>query len=90
MVLDDSTALLTDRRPAAPYARVKAFLKEALASGRWLPGVLMPSDAELVAQFGVSRMTVTRPCASCNPKAWSNGCRGLAHSPRISTASRRR
>jgi GntR family histidine utilization transcriptional repressor len=48
------------RRPVAPYARVKQFLKEELAQGRWLPGALMPSDAELVARFGVSRMTVTR------------------------------
>jgi GntR family transcriptional regulator, histidine utilization repressor len=46
--------------PAAPYARVKQFLKHALASGRWPPGTRMPSDAALVAQFGVSRMTVTR------------------------------
>lgn len=44
----------------APYARVKAFLKQGLASGQWQPGALMPSEAELVAQFGVSRMTVTR------------------------------
>lgn len=43
-----------------PYARVKAFLKEGLAAGRWKPDTLMPSDAELVAQFEVSRMTVTR------------------------------
>ena len=44
----------------APYARVKQFLKEGLANGRWPPGVLMPSEAELVAQFSVSRMTVSR------------------------------
>lgn len=44
----------------APYARVKEFLKQGLSEGRWPPGALMPSDAELVAQFGVSRMTVTR------------------------------
>ena len=44
----------------APYARVKEFLKQGLASGRWPPGALMPSEAELVAQFSVSRMTVTR------------------------------
>jgi GntR family histidine utilization transcriptional repressor len=44
----------------APYARVKAHLKEGLASGRWPPGTLMPSEAELVAQFAVSRMTVNR------------------------------
>lgn len=46
--------------PLAPYARVKKFLKDGLAAGRWTPGVLMPSEAELVAEFGVSRMTVNR------------------------------
>jgi GntR family transcriptional regulator, histidine utilization repressor len=46
--------------PLAPYARVKQHLKDALAGGRFPPGALMPSEAELVAQFGVSRMTVNR------------------------------
>ncbi len=45
---------------AAPYARVKQHLKEGLTSGQWPPGALMPSEAELVARFGVSRMTVNR------------------------------
>lgn len=45
---------------AAPYSRVKQYLKRELAGGRWLPGALMPSEAELVALFGVSRMTVNR------------------------------
>src|SRR4051812_28456129 len=45
---------------AARYAKVKQFLKEQLARGRWAPGALMPSEAELVAQFGVSRMTANR------------------------------
>jgi GntR family histidine utilization transcriptional repressor len=44
----------------APYARVKQFLKQGLSVGRWEPGALMPSESELVARFGVSRMTVTR------------------------------
>lgn len=44
----------------APYARIKQYLKDELSRGRWLPGAPMPSDAELVTQFGVSRMTVTR------------------------------
>jgi GntR family transcriptional regulator, histidine utilization repressor len=48
------------RRPAAPYAQVKEALKDGLAAGRWRTGELMPSEAELVAQFGVSRMTVDR------------------------------
>jgi GntR family histidine utilization transcriptional repressor len=44
----------------APYAQVKHWLKQQLSQGRWPPGTLMPSEAELVAQFGVSRMTVNR------------------------------
>ena len=44
----------------APYTRVKQHLKHGLASGHWPPGALMPSEAELVAQFSVSRMTVSR------------------------------
>ena len=44
----------------APYQRVKQFLKDGLATGRWPPGALMPSEADLTAQFGVSRMTVSR------------------------------
>lgn len=48
------------RTAAAPYTRVKAFLKSGLERGRWRPGELMPSEAELVQQFGVSRMTVNR------------------------------
>ena len=46
--------------PAAPYSRVKSFLKGELERGRWRPGELMPSEADLVQQFGVSRMTVNR------------------------------
>ena len=44
----------------APYTRVKQHLKDGLASGRWPPGALMPSEADLVAEFGVSRMTAGR------------------------------
>jgi GntR family histidine utilization transcriptional repressor len=44
----------------APYALVKQHLKDGLAAGRWPAGALMPSEAELVAAFGVSRMTVSR------------------------------
>ena len=46
--------------PLAPYARVKQVLKDGLAAGQWPAGALMPSEAELVAQFSVSRMTVNR------------------------------
>ena len=58
-----STKSITPRRgtpAAAPYARVKRFLMAGLASNKWRPGALMPSEAALVAQFGVSRMTINR------------------------------
>ena len=48
------------RNRLTPYARVKQHLKDRLAAGDWAAGVLMPSEAELVLQFGVSRMTVNR------------------------------
>jgi len=44
----------------APYARVKQHLKDGLSTGHWAPGAQMPSEADLVALFGVSRMTVNR------------------------------
>jgi GntR family transcriptional regulator, histidine utilization repressor len=43
-----------------PYARVKQVLKHELVDGAWPPGSLMPSEAELVQRFAVSRMTVNR------------------------------
>src|ERR1700712_431899 len=46
--------------PRPPYARVKQYLKDALEAGRWAPGTQMPSEADLVGQFSVSRMTVHR------------------------------
>ena len=76
MVFRDSPIQATASAPGAaapataPYARVKQFLKQGLSVGRWEPGALMPSESELVAQFGVSRMTVTRPCGNCRTKDW--------------------
>jgi GntR family histidine utilization transcriptional repressor len=39
---------------------VKQHLLSGLKDGLWPPGALMPSEAALVAEFGVSRMTVNR------------------------------
>ena len=43
-----------------PYLAIKAALKRALSRGRYPPGARMPSEAELVERFHVSRMTVNR------------------------------
>ena len=55
-----STNTPTPTGSRAPYARIKQHLMAGLAAGRWPAGVQMPSEAELVALFGVSRMTVNR------------------------------
>lgn len=54
---DDKPALL----PAVPaYEQVKAFIRQHIASGNWRPGDPVPSEAALMQQFGVARMTVNR------------------------------
>lgn len=46
--------------PGPQYLKVKNHLREGMASGRWKPGDLLPSEAELGTEFGLSRMTVNR------------------------------
>ncbi len=55
-----STAVSNSGAPGPQYLKVKNHLREGIASGRWVPGDLLPSEAELSAQFGLSRMTVNR------------------------------
>ena len=40
------------------YARVLEALRQDLAGGVWRPGDQMPTEPELIARFGVSRITV--------------------------------
>jgi GntR family transcriptional regulator, histidine utilization repressor len=51
---------MAQRKAAPPYARIKQALKRALARGDYAPGAQLPSEAELVERFSVSRMTVGR------------------------------
>lgn len=46
--------------PIAAFQRIKDYLLASIQSGRWKEGEAIPSEAELVRQFGVSRMTVNR------------------------------
>ena len=57
------------RRPAsapaaapalALYEQVKDFIVRRIQDGSWRAGDRLPSESELVAQFGISRMTVNR------------------------------
>lgn len=46
--------------PDPAYLTVQRWLREGITQGRWRVGDRLPSEAELVAQFGLSRMTVNR------------------------------
>jgi len=47
-------------RPIPKYSQVYSALRRDIESGRWREGMKLPSEAELVRQFAVSRITVTR------------------------------
>lgn len=49
------------RAPAAAlYQQLKDFVVRKIQEGVWQPGDRLPSESELVTQFGMSRMTVNR------------------------------
>lgn len=45
-------------RPA--YERVKEWIRQHIASGKWRPGDVVPSEAALMSRFSISRMTANR------------------------------
>jgi GntR family histidine utilization transcriptional repressor len=47
-------------RELPAYEQVKSFIKQPISAGRWKPGDPVPSEAALMQQFGISRMTVNR------------------------------
>lgn len=55
-----STAATGPALPAALYQQVKDFVARKIADGSWKPGDRVPSEHELVAEFGMARMTVNR------------------------------
>jgi GntR family histidine utilization transcriptional repressor len=61
----------------APFARVKQHLMAELSQGRWPAGTLMPSESALVAQFGVSRMTVNRALRELQTEGFIDRIQGV-------------
>ncbi len=45
---------------ASPAERVRASIRQRIADGGWQPGMRLPSERELVQEFGCARMTVHR------------------------------
>src|SRR5216683_2579496 len=69
-------AVIVDRRSVVPlYYQIQQGLSEQIRSGQLKPGELMPSEQEIAARLGVSRMTARQALKSlCS--------RGLAFSQR--------
>ncbi|MET0540339.1 MAG: histidine utilization repressor [Variovorax sp.] len=55
-----TTAAAVRKPELALYAQVKDHIVRRIQDGSWPAGHRLPSEHELVAQFGISRMTVNR------------------------------
>ena len=56
-----SEALKLDTRSSAPlYQRIKQAIEKRIDTGQWAAGTAVPSENQLVADTGASRMTVNR------------------------------
>ncbi|WUH94179.1 GntR family transcriptional regulator [Streptomyces sp. NBC_00433] len=51
-------------RPGALYRQVAAAIRDAIASGEYPPGAPLPSEAQLIARYQVSRPTVRNAVAA--------------------------
>ncbi|MFE7210014.1 GntR family transcriptional regulator [Streptomyces sp. NPDC057611] len=52
------------QRPGALYQQVAAAIREAILTGEFAPDSLLPSEAQLMARYGVSRPTVRNAIAA--------------------------
>lgn len=50
----------TPARALPAYEQIKRYVLKRIGEGAWKPGGLIPSEMELVKEFGVARMTVSR------------------------------
>ncbi|WP_395686866.1 histidine utilization repressor [Caenimonas koreensis] len=76
-------------RAIPAYEQVKEFIRTRIASGEWRPGDPVPSEAMLMAQFGISRMTVNRALRELSAEGLVDRVQGsgtrVAHLHRISS-----
>lgn len=54
------TPQLTRDRGSPLYHQIYLVIREAIGSGRYQPGEMLPTEDALAAQFGVSRITIRR------------------------------
>ncbi|MCX5539599.1 histidine utilization repressor [Paraburkholderia sp. CNPSo 3076] len=59
-LIDNSTHAATAHKVAPAYEQIKRYVVDRITDGTWKPGEAIPSETELVKEFGVARMTVSR------------------------------
>ena len=59
------------------YLQVKEFIQQHISSGEWRPGDPVPSEATLMQQFGISRMTVNRALRELSAEGMVTRVQGL-------------
>jgi len=71
---------MAKNRPKMPvplYTSVKQYVLARVESGEWGDGALLPSEHELVAKLGVSRMTVHRALRELSDKGLVSRVQGV-------------
>ena len=64
------TARLDKTIPIPLYHQLQAIVAERISSGEWPPGRQIPSERELCAEFGVSRITVRQALSALTNEGW--------------------
>ena len=57
--------------PLPKYARVVTELRRRIEEGEYRPGDMLPSEAQLVREFGIGRTTIVRSGTELLPAPWN-------------------
>ena len=73
-------AVVLDRQSVVPlYYQIQQGLSEQIRSGELKPGALMPSEQEIAARLGASRMTARQALKSLCSRGLAFSQRAEAH-----------
>ncbi len=75
--------------PAPIYQRVKQAIVNQIRAGHWQPHQRVPSESELVAELGVSRMTINRALRELTSEGFLIRMQGRRHLRRRSQSAYR-
>src|SRR4051794_2842023 len=63
--------------PLPKYARVVTELRRRIEDGEYRPGDMLPSEAQLVREFGIGRTTIVRALGILQSDGWITREHGL-------------